>query len=198
MSGLRCRYCPVVSVLALGFMASAWAYEISTIRVSHEQHRYQIHMDVIIDADAHTVHQLFSDVRQLPEINSAVVQVKVLGPDTAQRKRVQTQVRGCVSFFCRTLDQVQDMRFTTYTHDRGGAVSASVIPALSDFRYGQAAWLFTSCAGKTCLRFDAALEPDFWVPPLIGPWLIQRKMREEARQTSAGLEALAQKHQAGQ
>ena len=35
------------------------------------------------------------------------------------------------------------------------------------------------------------MEPDFWVPPLIGPWVIKRTMREQAITTSEGIERLA-------
>jgi hypothetical protein len=43
----------------------------------------------------------------------------------------------------------------------------------------------------TCLDVRIELVPAFWVPPVIGPWVIRRKMEEEARLTSAGLEQMA-------
>ena len=46
------------------------------------------------------------------------------------------------------------------------------------------------------LIFFAALTPDFWVPPLIGPYIIKKKMREEAVETVLGLERLASAAQA--
>jgi hypothetical protein len=33
--------------------------------------------------------------------------------------------------------------------------------------------------------------PVFWVPPVIGPWLIRKKMYEEAQRSSLGLERVA-------
>jgi hypothetical protein len=37
----------------------------------------------------------------------------------------------------------------------------------------------------------SAVEPDFWIPPFIGPWLIERKLRSETLETVRNLERLA-------
>jgi hypothetical protein len=38
------------------------------------------------------------------------------------------------------------------------------------------------------LQFTDTFEPDFWVPPVIGPWLIQRKLVRELTETMAYIE----------
>jgi len=73
----------------------------------------------------------------------------------------------------------------------GGDLHAEVLPAQSDFSYGRADWQFRPAGTSTHLRFSAELEPAFWVPPLLGPWLVERSLREEAERTSAGIERLA-------
>src|SRR3546814_6184254 len=75
------------------------------------------------------------------------------------------------------LKQVQDVR-DSHTTERY-QLDALVIPALSNLRYGKAHWQLERCDAQTCLNFSAELEPDFWVPPLLGPWLIKRTMRRE-------------------
>jgi hypothetical protein len=133
---------------------------------------------------------VFRDFSRLPQINDAVEQVRLLddAPDGAQR--LYTRVRVCVSLFCTRLDQVQDLRERDDVEGR--AFDAIVIPERSNLRYGRAQWRMRDCAGDTCLQFRAELEPDFWVPPLIGPWLIERAMRREALATALGIERLAQ------
>lgn len=165
------------------------AYELQDIRVTREALRYQVHMDVSLDVPAAAAYAMFADVRRLPQINPAVHEVRVVQELSPAMRRVYTRVRMCVGLFCRHIEQVQDMRFEPSA--AGGHVHAQVLAKLSDLRYGLANWTLRDCAGRTCLRFDAEIEPDFWVPPLIGPWLIQRKLREEAMQTSAGIERLA-------
>lgn len=168
----------------------ARAVEVRSIEVTRADTRYHVRMDVRLDVPATAAYAVFADLSLLPRINPAVRVARALDERVAAGlRRVYTDVRVCVSFFCRRLEQVQDMRFTS--RGDGGDVSAQVIPERSDLRYGRANWTLRDCAGRTCLGFDAELEPRFWVPPLIGPWLVQRKLREEAMQTSAGIERLA-------
>lgn len=177
------------TLLTLGSLDAA-AVELRRIEVTREGDRYRVLMNVSLDVSAPAAYAVFADIEKLPQINPAVRTARELTePVPANLRRVYTDVRMCVSFFCRQLEQVQDMRFTQ--RPDGGDVSASVIPERSDLRYGLANWQLRDCSGRTCLSFEAELEPRFWVPPLIGPWLIQRKLREEAMQTSAGIERLA-------
>ena len=41
------------------------------------------------------------------------------------------------------------------------------------------------------MLFDAEIEPAFWVPPLIGPYLIARELRRQAQVTAESIERLA-------
>ena len=43
----------------------------------------------------------------------------------------------------------------------------------------------------TLLRWQLSLEPGFWVPPLIGPPLLERSLKAEGRRSAAGVEKLA-------
>ena len=179
-----------LALLAILFAApAAHAVEIQSVDVEQQDARYRISMRVTLDAPARASYDIFTDLPRLPQINPSVREVQVLESPAADQRRVFTDVRTCVSVYCRQLKQVQDMRFQPRVD--GGAVTAQVLPERSDLRFGEASWDFRDCAGKTCLSFDAQLEPAFWVPPLIGPWLIKRKMHEEAVQTSEGLERLA-------
>lgn len=169
---------------------AAHAVEIHSVVVQHEDARYRVSMRVTLDAPADAAYAVFADLPRLKEVNPAVRDVRILETLSDDTRRVYTEVRACVSFFCRHLKQVQDMRFDP--RSKGGRVQARVIPERSDFHHGDASWDFRDCdQGRTCLDFDAHLEPAFWVPPLIGPWLIKRKLHEEAIQTSRGLERLA-------
>lgn len=166
------------------------AVEIQSVDVHHQGDRYRVSMRVTLDAPASDSFAVFSDPVRLRQVNPAIRAVEVLEDHGPGLRRVRTRVRACVALFCRQLGQVQDMRYRPDAE--GGRIDAQVLPDRSDFRYGQAAWIFRACSGdRTCLAFDAELEPAFWVPPVVGPWLIERKLRDEAIQTSRGLERLA-------
>jgi hypothetical protein len=169
---------------------STLAAEVQQVTVTHTGPRYRIVMQTTLAALPERAQQVFSDYRKLPLINPAVISAQVLGENADGSQRLATELHMCFAFFCRDLKQVQDIHATRDGDSRG--LSATVLPALSDLRYGQADWTLRPCGAGTCLGFTAELEPDFWVPPLIGPWLMERKLREEALTTSQGIERLAQ------
>lgn len=179
-------------VLALTLLLCAQATaaaEVQQVSVSRDGARYHVDMQARLDVPAARAYAVFSDYRNLPLINPAVRSAKVLGTEPDGATRLATEVHLCVAFFCRELKQVQDMRAIQEGDSLG--LSADVLPQLSDLRYGHAEWRMRSCDSGTCLHFSAEMEPDFWVPPLIGPWLIERKLRAQAITTSAGIERLA-------
>lgn len=178
-------------LLGLALAGNATAADIQHLTVDHVGKRYLLDLRVALDTSAPQAFAVMRDYPNLAAINPAVQSVTLLpgAPDGATR--VQTAVRVCVLWFCRVLEQVQDMR--SVTNGMGGTVSATVLPALSNLRFGQADWLVAPCpdAPQACLRFTAELEPDFWVPPVIGPWALKRKLREEGVETSLGIERVA-------
>lgn len=166
------------------------AYELDHCAVDRQAQRYRIDLRVRLAAAPADAYAAFADVHRLTRINPSVKQVRMIDGAAPGQQRVYTRVRVCVSFFCRELEQVQDMQHRA--EGEGGQIHARVIPALSDLRFGEAHWTLQGCGDMTCLSFLATLEPGFWIPPLIGPWLIQRKLREEATETSSGIERAAQ------
>lgn len=183
-------YAAVALGLACALTATAApAVQIDRIDVSRAGPLYRVAMRVKLDAPPARAWAVFSEYENLPRIHHAVREVRRLDGAGSGAQRLLTEVRVCVSFYCRVLQQEQDMR--PEPGEAGGRLSATVLPQSRDLKSGHAVWNIRACGGGSCLDFDAELEPRFWVPPLIGPWLIQRKLREEAIQTSEGIERLA-------
>ncbi|HEX4049340.1 MAG TPA: hypothetical protein VHY19_00480 [Steroidobacteraceae bacterium] len=108
------------------------------------------------------------------------------------RVRLFLTLHTCVLLFCKTLRQEQIM---TATPDAGGGVVQAQFVAASGAFSGNGRWVVAPCMahqGKACMDVRIDLTPLFWVPPMIGPWLIRRKMYEQALHISTGLEQLAQ------
>lgn len=179
--------CMAPALLACAYPASA--AEIQSLHVAHDGVRYHVEMEVKLQAPSVASYAVFATPGDLPKINPAVQQVRVIGHRGDEQARVYTEVRVCALFYCKLLHQVQDMRYAPRSD--GGDLHAEVLPAQSDFSYGRADWHFRPDGAATHLHFSAELEPAFWVPPLIGPWLVERSLREEAQRTSAGIEQLA-------
>lgn len=145
-------------------------------------------MTVELDAEPATAYAVLTRFENLPDINPAVQRVQIRSR-TADQAVLETDVRVCVLWFCKVLVQVQDM--TQAATSAGGTLTAAVRPDESNLRFGHAHWQIEPCNHRTCLEFNAEIEPDFWIPPVIGPWVVRRKLEQEALQTSEGIERLA-------
>ena len=178
-----------LGLISAAFASTTSAAEIQSLQVTRNGARYDVEMEVKLQAPSAASYAVFAAPGNLPKINPAVQQVQLIEHRADQQARVYTEVRVCALFYCKTLHQMQDMRYAP--RPDGGDLHAEVLPGLSDFSYGRADWQFRSTGVATHLHFSAELEPAFWVPPLIGPWLVERSLREEAQRTSAGIEKLA-------
>lgn len=164
--------------------ALAVAGDIMDSSVTLDDGVYRIAVDAHIAAPVATVHRLITDYDHLSRLNRSIEYshiVKVFGPD---RHRVHSVIRACILFFCRRVTQVQDI--VQHNQDR---VEADILPELSDFRYGRAVWQLERQGPDTLLHFTAQLEPAFWVPPLIGPWLFENKIVGELLESATTMEA---------
>jgi hypothetical protein len=176
-------------LLAVVAATPATAAEIERLQITRNQERFGMSLSARLDVPLEDSYRVLGDFDALPRINDAIEQVRLLDGAPASAQRMYTRVRVCVWLFCTHLDQVQDMWAIADGETRG--YNAAVLPELSNLRFGNARWRMHDCDGRTCLQFDAQLEPDFWVPPVIGPWAIERAMRREAIATALGIERQA-------
>ena len=71
---------------------------------------------------------------------------------------------------------------------------AQIDPAMSDFDSGKTyISLEKSGNDQTGIHFKTVLQPSFWIPPFIGPWLLKPRMLEEVRITFERVEEFAQR-----
>jgi hypothetical protein len=95
-------------------------------------------------------------------------------------------MRACVLFLCKTVRRVQDVALQP-----NGDITASAVPALSDFSRAEEHWRIIPQGSGTRIHYDAQLVPDFFVPPMLGPWLLKRAIRRDLLGAAARIESLA-------
>ncbi|ADE14093.1 conserved hypothetical protein [Nitrosococcus halophilus Nc 4] len=99
------------------------------------------------------------------------------------RHRVRVHVQFGILWFWFTLQSVQDFSWSERT------IQAVMLPEKSDFTHGEIQWKLMPINGNTQLQFRAELIPTFWVPPVIGPYLLKRLLPEKAREIVQNLES---------
>jgi hypothetical protein len=176
---------PGLLALLLCIPAGAAAGDILEARVTHSDGRYHLLIRARIDAPSDTVYRAITDYSNLAAINPDIEVSELLETTSSGISTVHTVIHVCILVFCKQVEQLQQV-----TYPDSDTIEAVIVPAGSDFRSGFARWQLSSpTAATTELQFVETFEPDFWVPPVIGPWLIQRKLVREVAETTAYIEA---------
>ncbi len=92
--------------------------------------------------------------------------------------------------FCRSMRRVERLEVVTPEFIRSRA-----IPERSDFRYSMAEWTFAAEGGGTRVTYEMEMEPNFWLPPFVGPWFLKRTLLRGAPAAIDQIELLAQEEQ---
>jgi len=164
----------------------ATAGSVERVEVSTRSNLYTLELEAVVGASPQRTYAVLTDYAHLGKLNPAVKEVQILATPRTGVHTVRTLIQLCVWLFCTELDQVQDMEQVD-----ASLLIATVQPAAGGFKRGRASWQFDPDGDQTRLRFRSELEPDFFVPPVVGPWLLRRMLRREAIVTVRGLEQRA-------
>ncbi len=160
---------------------------VETMQVEREDDRFMVHARMQLDVAPAVAFRAATDYERLPEFNPSVIASKRLSTKNASSGRLRSDVRLCVAFFCKTVRQVMQ-----YREHEPDAIDMQVVPDAGDLKSGHIEWRFGALgASHTRLTFDATIEPVFWVPPLIGGYLVARELKRQARVTGQAIERLA-------
>jgi hypothetical protein len=172
----------------------AQAAQVLGVQVAREGERFLIDMRIRIAAPPLAVFRALQDYPAMPSYNPDLRAVRVEPTAVPGRVRLFTTVHTCVLIFCRTLQQGEIM--TATANASGGVLEAKLLAHGGSFKGGRGRWTVSACPtvpAASCLEVRIELLPAFWIPPVIGPWVIRTKMEEEARRTSLGLEDIARR-----
>lgn len=168
------------------------AAQVTGVEVIRDGGKFLIDMHLAIDASAPSVFRALQDYPAMARYNPDLRSVRVEPTSAPDRVRLFTTIHACVLIFCKTMHQEQVM--TATANANGGTLDAELVPRGGDFKRGQGVWIVRPCStarARTCMDIHIELVPAFWVPPVIGRWVLGRKMDEEASRTAAGLEQTA-------
>lgn len=178
---------PGIAALLFLCCGCAGAGQIENVEVRYHEGRYAIDVVAILDVNADTVYAVITDYDHLTRLNDNFIESRLLSADQSGRKRTLIVTRSCVLFFCFKSRMVEDVSEVSPREIR------SVIDASdSDYVYGTNHWMLEAITpGQTQLTFSCIKEPGFWVPPVIGPWIVKERLRRETLKTIHNIETVA-------
>ena len=163
------------------------AAELREIAVDHDGEVYSVDSVVWFDAPPDAVYAVFADWDLSTQFSSAIVAAHDIEALEDGGPGFYVKNRGCFLFFCRTVERQGAVAATP-----GTRLEAIADPGLSDFSLSDERWTFESSRGGTLVNYSLRMTPSFWVPPLIGPYVIKRKLREDGAEALDRIEAIAQ------
>jgi hypothetical protein len=179
------------AIVALALFASAGralAADFGRLDVSEDAGTYRIRASLFIDAPPEAVVGALLDFDGQNAIAPPIVEIREVGttPDGGKLVKVVSEI--CIGPFCKDVKQLQVVRLTS-----PGAVSAMVIPGAGDLASGATEIEVSADGGRARVRMDCTIRPLRRRPRFLpGGWVLNA-IRRQARQSAAGLEALAQR-----
>jgi hypothetical protein len=135
---------------------------------------------------ARYVHRVLTDYVHIYRLDPAITDSEILPSPGAGVVRVRTRIADCIALFCIEIDRVEDVR--ELGHD---TLQVSTIPTPGSFTSGHAEWKILGIEGRTRVIYQAQMEPDFYIPPLIGRYLVKQKLRKSILASLAKIECIA-------
>jgi Polyketide cyclase / dehydrase and lipid transport len=172
-------------ILCLG-ASQVDAVDIRELEVSEDNGVYQIKLETVIDAPAEYVYRVLTDYVHLHRLHPSIIQSDILPSPGAGIVRVRTRILDCILIFCMELDRVEDISELTPHH-----VHATIVPSMCNFRSGKSDWRIEVMGSRSQLVYEAQMKPDFSVIPVIGPYLVKQKLRDEMASSLGKIECIA-------
>ncbi len=162
------------------------AAELQKLTVDHVEGHYRLYLHALLQAPLAEVEKIITDYNNLKRINPYLIQSQAEPMDEDQHTLVHLITESCVLFICYEL--LHDQRFDPMTD---GVLTAVITEGKSDFKSGNFRWTLEAQGDLTSIIMETDVEPDFIVPPMVGPYMLEKKLREIALATVENIERYA-------
>jgi hypothetical protein len=173
---------------ALGVSALAVAATIDQLDVTREHGRYALEANARLDATPESVYAVLTDFddNAYSRISRVYKESRYLEPAADGTPLVYTRMEGCVLWHCMTLERTE--RLET---DAPRWIKSTALPEGSNFKHATSEWVLEPHGDGTNMTYKIELEPDFFVPPVIGPWYLKRTLSQGGLRAVMRIERLA-------
>jgi len=170
---------------------ASFCADVNSVEVSQKKGVYHMHVNMTVNADIDSIKKIITDYENLTLTNPYLKKSKVINKSEDERITVSMLTRICIFLICYNIRHVQ-----TFHHVKNNVLYSRIIPGMSDFKSGWMRWEIkeqdsNGISPATQIIFDTEIAPDFFIPPVIGPYKMKKKMLEIAKATINNLEETA-------
>lgn len=172
--------------IAMLLPALGSAAEMRRVEVDYSDGQYTMESEVWFDAGQEAVYDVFLDWDLSPEFSSWIDEARNLEPDESGLSGYYIRNRGCILIMCKSVVREGRVEVERYL-----MIHAVANPDKSDFELSDETWTFRTEGDQTVVTYRIEMVPKFWVPPLVGPWAIKRKLRSSGGDALNRIEEIA-------
>lgn len=165
-------------LLCATFHASTEPYTVDDIAVYEKDGVYHINITADIAAPPDHVRQVLTDYVHIYRLSDSIIESSVLQSSRDGKTQVKTLALCCTALFCKEVTRVEEVRILA-----SGNLQSKILPEQSDFISGEALWKIKAVGERTQLSYQASIEPDFFIPPILGTRMVINNMRKEFNAT---------------
>ncbi len=174
-----------VLLLVLVGVSHSMALDLDDVRVTVQGRVYRAQLTFDVAASVDQVTAVLTDYEHPDRLTPDVTKREIVSQQSGI-VRVRTEIHSCVVLFCKDLTLTQDVTVVA------GAIQADIVPEESDFGSGYVHWLVTNRAsGGSRIQYESVIEPEFFIPPLIGQFFIRKRLQQQIFTTAQNLETQA-------
>jgi hypothetical protein len=171
-------------LLAAALACDAAASDVKQAGIHFVGNTYLYQFTIEVQAPLQAVREVITDYDNLDRVNDEIIQSEVLERYDRHRLRRRIWLKHCLLVFCFDLYFVEDVEDLD-----DGLITATIVPARSNFRRGYSNWRIEAVSAVTTrISVEAEQEPEFWIPPVIGPFIVKRSFMQEVRETGINIE----------
>ena len=154
--------------------------------MDEHQGRYNITLDAVLDAPYEQIYAIVATPARWPRLSGIVTAAEVLDELPDGRRIVGVTFEDCILIFCQTVRKKEALQTAA-----DGNIDTLGFPEQSDFSYAHEHWLISGAGRRTRILYRAEMTPSFFIPPLIGAYILKAKIRSLLLHVTANLEKLA-------
>lgn len=177
-----------VAVAALAASSFVGAATINGLDVKRDRGRYSLAADARLDATPESIYAVLTDYddNRFARISRVYKESRYLEPAADGTPLIYTRMEGCVLWHCLSLRRTERLETDAPHH-----IKSVTLPEASNFKHSTSEWLLERDGDGTKMIYRLEMEPDFFVPPIIGPWYLKRTLSQGGLRAVTRIERLA-------
>lgn len=178
----------IVALGALVVSAFGGAATIDHMDATRQRGRYFLQAEAWLAATPESIYAVLTDFddNRYARIFRGYQESRYLEPDADGTPRVYTRMEGCAMWHCMTLERTERLETKAPYW-----IKSTTLPEGSNFKYSTSEWVLEPDGENTRMIYKLEMEPDFFVPPVLGPWYLKRTLAQGGLRAVTRIERLA-------